>query len=209
MPTLKMPYGEVPVIILSAGIRRILSLAYLLVWTWEGHKSASRKIGKTPQSKIVFIIDEMEAHLHPSWQRVIVPALLDVVEVLEKHLEVQLIVATHSPLVLASVESIFSEEADKLFALDLVNQELEVKELQYIKYGSINSWLTSEVFDLKRPYSLGAEEALVAAKQIQLAENPDAKQIREISDRLAKFLPDLDPFWPRWRFFAEKHGVNI
>jgi len=209
MPTLKMPYGEVPVVLLSAGIKRILSMAYLLVWTWEGHKSASRKIGKTPQSKLVFIIDEMEAHLHPRWQRVIVPALLDVVQVLEKHLEVQLIIATHSPLVLASVEPIFSQGTDKLFALDLINQELDAKELQYMKYGSINSWLTSEVFDLKRPYSLEAEEALIAAKQVQIEENPDAERVQEISNRLAKYLPDFDPFWPRWRFFAEKHGVKL
>jgi AAA domain, putative AbiEii toxin, Type IV TA system len=209
MPTIKMPYGDVPVVLLSAGIKRILSMAYLLVWTWEGHKSASRKIGKTPQSKIVFIIDEMEAHLHPRWQRVIVPALLDVVKELSKQLEVQLIIATHSPLVLASVEPLFSDEADKLFALDLINQEVEAKELQYIKYGSINSWLTSEVFDLKRPYSVEAEEALIAAKQIQISDNPDAENVQKISDRLAKYLPDLDPFWPRWRFFAEKHGVKM
>ncbi len=209
MPTLKMPYGDVPVILLSAGIKRILSLAYVLVWTWEGHKSASRKIGKTPQSKIVFIIDEMEAHLHPRWQRVIVPALIEVVKELGKQLEVQLIIATHSPLVLASVEPIFSDEADKLFALDLINQELEAKELQYIKYGSINSWLTSEVFDLKRPYSVEAEGALIAAKQIQISDNPDTEKVQEISDQLARYLPDLDPFWPRWRFFAEKHGVKM
>ena len=70
-------------IFLSAGIKRILSLAYLLVWTWETHKEASKNIGRPPQSKIVFIIDEMEAHLHPQWQRVIVPALLDVIKELE------------------------------------------------------------------------------------------------------------------------------
>ncbi len=80
IPTLKLPYGEVPIILLSEGIKRILSFAYLLVWTWETHKEASKFIGKPLQSKIVFIIDEMEAHLHPRWQRIIVPALLDVVK---------------------------------------------------------------------------------------------------------------------------------
>lgn len=33
VPTLKMPYGWVPIVQASAGIQRVLSLAYLLVWS--------------------------------------------------------------------------------------------------------------------------------------------------------------------------------
>jgi hypothetical protein len=209
IPTLKFPYGEVPVLLLSAGIKRILSLAYLLVWTWEGHKTASKEIGKEPQSKIVFLIDEMEAHLHPQWQRIIVPALIDVIRILEELLDVQLIIATHSPLVMASVEPIFQEELDSLFTLDLVNQELEAKTIQYIKHGSINSWLTSDVFNLKRPYSVDAEKVLIDAKQLQLMDHPDPQKVREVSDRLAQYLPDIDPFWPRWKYFAERNGIDL
>ena len=209
MPTLKFPYDDVPVVLLSAGLKRILSIAYLLVWTWETHKEASQNIGKPPQSKIVFLIDEMEAHLHPRWQRIIVPALLDVVKELEKHLEVQLIIATHSPLILASTEPIFNENTDSLFTLDFINRELEIKEIQYMKYGSINSWLTSEVFDLKRAYSVEAENALVAAKSLQLEKQPDPTKVREVSLQLMESLPAIDPFWPRWKFFAEKNGVDL
>lgn len=208
IPQLKLPYDEVPITLLSAGIKRILSLAYLLVWTWETHKDASKIIGKPPQSKIVFVIDEMEAHLHPRWQRIIVPAILDVVTELEAALEVQLIIATHSPLIMASVEPIFDEQIDSLFTLDLIGQELEVKELAYTKYGSINSWLTSEVFDLKRAYSVEAEEALIKAKELQLASNPDPEAIEEVDILLAEHLPAIDPFWPRWRAFAERFGGN-
>jgi AAA domain, putative AbiEii toxin, Type IV TA system len=209
IPTIKMPYGDTPVVLLSAGIKRILSLAYLLVWTWEEHKAASKLIDKAPQSKLVFLIDEMEAHLHPQWQRVIVPALLDVIKILEQQLEVQLIIATHSPLVLASVEPLFQDKLDGLFTLDLVDQELVAKEVQYIKYGSINSWLTSEIFDLRRPYSVDAEQALVDAKQLQMAEHPDPQKIKEVSARLAQYLPAIDPIWPRWTFFAERNGVDL
>src|SRR5258708_3681421 len=199
IPTLKLPYGEVPIILLSEGIKRILSFAYLLVWTWETHKEASKFIGKPLQSKIVFIIDEMEAHLHPRWQRIIVPALLDVVKDIEKRLEVQLLIATHSPLVMASIEPIFEEGIDALYSLDLVNQELEAREIPYVKHGSINSWLTSEVFDLERAYSVDAERALIAAKNLQLSGNPDPEKVREISNQLIEHLPAIDPFWPRWK----------
>jgi hypothetical protein len=74
----------------------------------------------------------------------------------------------------------------------------------YIKYGSINSWLTSEIFDLRRPHSIDAEKALIDAKQLQMAEHPDPQKIKEVSTRLAQYLPNIDPIWPRWKFFAEK-----
>ena len=75
-PTLMMPYGqEVPVIHASAGMRRILALAYLLVWTWQEHLAACELTGNDPAREIIFLIDEVEAHLHPQCQRRIVPAL--------------------------------------------------------------------------------------------------------------------------------------
>jgi len=37
-PTLKMPYGhDVAVVHASAGMKRVIALAYLLVWTWQEH----------------------------------------------------------------------------------------------------------------------------------------------------------------------------
>lgn len=73
IPTIKMPYGEIPVLYASSGIRRILSLAYLLVWTWQEHKEAAKLRGQEPENRITFLIDEIEAHLHPAWQLLILP----------------------------------------------------------------------------------------------------------------------------------------
>jgi hypothetical protein len=73
----------------------------------------------------------------------------------------------------------------------------------------VNSWLTSEVFNLKRPYSVDAEKALIDAKQLQLMDNPDPDNVREASRRLAQYLPDIDPFWPRWKYFAERNGIDL
>jgi len=121
-PTLRMPYGqEVPLIHVSAGIRRIVTLAYLLVWTWQEHVAASALQGAPPTRQIIFLIDEIEAHLHPQWQRRIVPSLLDVMEALtgQHDVPVQLIAATHSPLVLASAEARFDPARDAVWELDL------------------------------------------------------------------------------------------
>jgi hypothetical protein len=65
------------------------------------------------------------------------------------------------------------------------------------------------VFDLKRAYSVDAENALIDAKKLQSVEQPDPEEVQEVSDRLIKYLPSLDPIWPRWKFFAEKHGVSL
>ena len=76
-PTLTMPYGQdVPVVHASAGMRRIIALAYLLVWSWKEHVIASRRLGDPPAHQIIFLIDEIESHLHPKWQRRIFDAVL-------------------------------------------------------------------------------------------------------------------------------------
>lgn len=120
IPTIKMPYGQsVPVLHASAGIRRIIALAYLLVWSWEEHKKASQLLDQATTSQVIFLIDEIEAHLHPKWQRRIIAALLGVMKNLAKKAEVQVITATHSPLVLASVEPFFDPKKDAWSDLDL------------------------------------------------------------------------------------------
>ena len=50
-------------------------------------------------SEGIVIIDEVETHLHPRWQREILPILLDVFP------KIQFFVATHSPQIISSVES--------------------------------------------------------------------------------------------------------
>jgi len=72
----------VPVLLASAGVQRIVAVAYVLVWAWFEHLANSDTIRKSPQRRLVFLIDEVEAHLHPRWQRVIVPALTDVINLL-------------------------------------------------------------------------------------------------------------------------------
>jgi hypothetical protein len=168
-PTLKMPYGQdVAVIHASAGMRRIIALAYLLVWTWQEHLAASELRGSAPAREIVFLIDEVESHLHPQWQRRIVPAMLEVMEVLTGTHEtaVQLIVATHSPLVLASTESYFMPENDAIWALDLVQGEVRLEATPWRRRGDANTWLSSPIFDLGEPRSIESERALEAARQL-------------------------------------------
>ncbi len=214
IPTIRHPYGEVPLIYASSSVRRIVALAYLLVWVWEEHKAQSDLIREPPQSKMGILVDEVEAHLHPQWQRVILPALLDVLDDLERFLEVQFLITTHSPLVMASIEPRFDLDRDRIFHLNLVPHGQSVGEVilecpTFALHGSADSWLTSDIFGLKQPRSPEAEQALKDAIELQMRDTVTTEEVREVSERLQKYLPSHDKFWPRWTFFAENHGVEL
>ncbi len=210
IPVLKHPYGEVPIVFASAGVRRIITLAYLIVWAWNEHKISYGLAREESPSNLVILVDEMEAHLHPKWQRSVLPALLDIKEELADDLQVQLMVATHSPIVTASIEPFFDEEKDKLFHLDLTtNGEVILDEKNFLIYGTFDSWLTSEVFELSQPKSREAEKAITEALALQQQETPDPNEVRRVSYDLQEYLAAADRFWPQWLYFAEQHGVDL
>ncbi len=198
-PTIRTSDGEdVPLVHASAGIRRIAALAYVLVWTWKGHMRASTQRGQTATVNIVFLVDEVESHLHPQWQRGVVPALLNVMSAmkLDSEVAVQLILATHSPLVLASMESFFDTEKDALFHLDLRDGVAVLEKLEWAKQGDATNWLVSESFGLKQARSLEAETAIEAAEEFMRSEGSRTRT--EIDEELRRVLAGHDDFWPRW-----------
>jgi len=209
IPTLKHPYGDVPILYESAGVRRIISLAYLIVWAWDEHRVYSKHARRDPQTRIVILIDEMEAHLHPQWQLVILPSILGVTEDLAPDLEAQYLIATHSPLIMASAEPLFDKDRDEQFHLDLEGGNVTLKELDFIRHGQVGSWLRSEVFDVTPTRSLEATEAIKRAVALQQKKEPTKEEVREASEDLVKYLTSGDEFWPRWLYFAEQHGVEI
>jgi hypothetical protein len=208
-PTLRMPYGqEVPVVHASAGMRRIIALAYLLVWTWQEHLAASTLRGSPPAREIIFLVDEVEAHLHPQWQRRIVPALLTVMGALtgDHDVKVQLVAATHSPLVLASTEPTFDPEQDAIWELDLVDGRVELEESPWRRYGDANAWLTSSVFGLEDTGSIQAEHAVQQALALLRARAPDPAEVERIDGLLRAALSDVNRFWVRWSEYRRSLG---
>jgi hypothetical protein len=215
LPSLRMPYGQdVPLIHASAGMRRIAALAYLLVWTWREHQLACERFRVNPAREIIFLIDEIECHLHPQWQRRIVPALLNVMNALTgtREVPVQLLAATHSPLVLASVEPDFDPESDCIWDFDLVEGEVRAQLYPWRRRGDVNSWLASDVFNLKEPVSVQAEEALglargflrATAMTLQPLTDEQNQQLQDIDAKLRASLSDVDPFWIRWSRFRDQ-----
>lgn len=201
-PVLTMPYGDVAYPHWSAGVRRIVSFAYLLVWTWYEHVQAALLRQEEPENRIVLIVDEIEAHLHPKWQRTILPALLLVVQELRKTVDVQLFAATHSPLILASLETHFNPQLDKLFSFDLHDNSIEFHDQPWAIHGDAVGWLTSDIFGLRQARSREGELAVEAAEAFMRGERDslpsELKTKDAIHQALLRALPGLDPFWPRW-----------
>jgi len=63
----------------------------------------------------IILIDEIDLHLHPKWQRMVVPRLLEVFQ------NCQFIVSTHSPHVLTHVQP------ESIFLLEWVEQNLTIQ----------------------------------------------------------------------------------
>lgn len=202
-PTLLIGNQTVPVALASAGVRRILALAYFLVWAWHEHRVAAQLLGKKAEDRFVILFDEPETHLHPRWQRTIVPSLLAAVDALrDKHgVHPQVMLATHSPLVAASLEPLFDANLDDLIHLDLKNGQIVIEQGCWATQGDVTNWLVSETFGLEQARSLEAEQAIEAAEAFmrgekQLPEGLDSK--KAIHSKLQKLLPAHDTFWPRW-----------
>ena len=204
----------VPIVHASAGVRRVAGLAYMLVWSWTEHLRASELLGVDRTEQIVLLVDELEAHLHPRWQRRIVPACLEAAKALTSSEEtgLQMLAATHSPLVLASLEPHFDEERDRLFHLDLHDGEVRLEAMPWAKQGDVLNWLVSESFGLRQARSLEAERAIEAAEAFMREDHEglqeDLRDADSIHAELRRVLAGHDPFWPRWVIRREQKSVT-
>ncbi|MDO5580592.1 MAG: AAA family ATPase [Planctomycetia bacterium] len=206
IPTLETSYGQVFVLHASSGVRRILGLAYLLTWAWKEHTVACDLLGEEKTPQITFLFDEVEAHLHPKWQRTIVPALLKVMEHISEGTDVQLITATHSPLVLASLEPFFDSRQDTWFDLNFSDSKVTLEKMVFEKHGDVSSWLTSPAFDLQNAGSVELENAFRDFENAITRDCITPESAKEFEKRFASLLDEADPFWIRWRYIAEKKG---
>ena len=167
VPQIRLRYGDIPIEHLSAGMKRILGIAYLLVWAWDEHVQAARLEGTAPATQIVLLIDEVEAHLHPKWQRMLVPALIEAAQSLaEEHLSVQLIATTHSPLVVASLEPHFDPDTDQLLHMGYEGDQVRAREISWANHGDASAWLESPAFELERSTNPELERVLEAARDV-------------------------------------------
>lgn len=210
IPSIHMPYAAaVPVLHAASGVRRVAGLAYMLLWSWNEHVRASELLGQQPTKTVVLLFDELESHLHPRWQRTILRSMLHVVEELHDQAKVQLIAATHSPMILASAEPVFDPHCDAWFDIDLVHKSVVLQPRPFVNRGDVSNWLTSDAFDLKQACSKEAEDAIEQAFAVLRDPKPTRRAVEDADQALRNArLPDIDPFWVRWGHFVETQLPN-
>jgi hypothetical protein len=105
---------KIPATWLSQGEQATVSwIADMIGWIFWNRKSPIQ----CKDMRAVVLIDELDLHLHPRWQRTLVSDLKALFP------NIQFIVTTHSPLILSGVE------ADEIIRLDL-NEEGEVDQVE-------------------------------------------------------------------------------
>ncbi len=130
---------KVPTIALSDGYRSVLALAGDIVW---------RLLLAFPESddplkeEGVVLIDELDIHLHPIWQRDIAFWLQ------EQFPHLQFIVATHSPLVASGA----GEDA-LTYRFFFNDGRTSVEKVENIAAMNVDRMLESKAFGLVSPYS--------------------------------------------------------
>ena len=90
------PDGDLPLDVLSQGTQSIIQFLARLIFGYAEYYDFPPDLEDKPG---ILIIDEIDAHLHPSWQRRIIPALTS-------HFpNLQIFCSTHSPLMLAGLKA--------------------------------------------------------------------------------------------------------
>lgn len=159
---------KVPTISLSDGYRSILALAGDLIW---------RLLLAFPESENpahedgVVLIDELDIHLHPLWQRDIPIKLRRVFP------NIQFIVTTHSPLVAAGA----GEDA---LTIKIIRDELGTTfhKIEDIHKYSVDKILTTEAFGLVSAYSPQTNEKMEIYTELYSKENKTAEEERSLAD---------------------------
>jgi hypothetical protein len=174
----------VPTIRLSDGFRSVIALAGDLIWRLL---QAFPDLADPTQASGVVLIDELDIHLHPSWQREISGWLQQVFP------NLQFFVATHSPLVATGA----GENALTL-RLEMLDGELNVTEIPYTDLAAdVDRTLRSPAFGLQSTYSPPTEKKIQRYHQLQKKKGHLIEEEEQEYEQLQLFMKDVQPFGDR------------
>ncbi len=167
---------EVSTIALSDGFRSIMALAGDLIW---------RLIEAFPESedalkeKGVVLIDELDIHLHPIWQRDIALKLQSIFP------NLQFIVATHSPLV-----ALGAGEKAVTYSFVKQGEKIEIQPIPDIYKYSVDEVLTSPAFNLVSEFSPQVQKKIERYEELKAIKKRDNAQGEEY-EQLTLFVRDI------------------
>ncbi len=143
---LKMNGEDLDFDVLPDGLRALISwIADLLgridLLKWQDDLPINEK-------NLILFLDEIEVHLHPAWQRKVLP----VVQKLFKNS--QIFVSTHSPFVVNSVDDAW------VYKLELENGKAKVRDVIRSEDGYSYETVLREIFDIDKRFGEKTQEKL-------------------------------------------------
>ena len=167
-PEFQTPDGVVPLNFLSQGTQSIVhTLAQLLI-AFAEYYGFPKKLEEQPG---ILIIDEIDAHLHPSWQRRFLPALT------RQFPNMQIFCSTHSPLVLGGLKAgqvqLLRREPD---------QTISVSTNEYDIVGWTVDEVLRNILDVTTPTDLSTEKMLQRLQALQSRQRLTAKDKLELAN---------------------------
>jgi predicted ATP-binding protein involved in virulence len=103
----------------------------------------------------ILFLDEIEVHLHPAWQRKILP------EVQKLFKNAQIFISTHSPFVVGSVEDAW------VYKLKLENGNSKVVEVVESNEGLSYKAIVREIFGIDSSFSVEVEQDLAMFRELR------------------------------------------
>ena len=162
---------KVPTIALSDGFRSILALAGDLVWRLiEAFPESSNPLEEAG----VVLIDELDIHLHPTWQREISGLLQTTFP------NLQFIMATHSPIIAAGV----GEDAVS-YRFYFKDGNIQIDQIKNIAAFNVDKILKSNAFGLVSEYSLETQQKLNRYYALKRKKKKDLTKDEQMELRLA------------------------
>jgi len=130
-----------------------------------------REEAALPDRKPTIVIDEVELHLHPTWQRVVVPRLLQAFP------NCQFVITTHSPQVIGSVD------VESLFILE----DFEVRPAVHPTKGRDSNAILEEVMGATSRDPETETELDQAARLVEVGPEGDAKEaVEHLAERFGE-----------------------
>jgi energy-coupling factor transporter ATP-binding protein EcfA2 len=160
--------GEVPIDQLSQGMGSILGwMGPMLQRMYEVHRDAENP----ERERALVLVDEIDAHLHPEWQRRIVGTLKNYFP------NVQIVATTHSPLVVSSLKS----KNIIPIARDKKTRKLEIQHLDYeIKGWRPDQVLVEPLFGLQMAREPETEQMIMRYTELSTKEGLSKVEEREL-----------------------------
>lgn len=86
----------------------------------------TEELNKESNKSLIILIDEVDLYLHPQWQKEYINIMLDFLPKIFNHKEIQLIITSHSPIIVSDIPStniVFLRKEDSLTKVVEINSE--------------------------------------------------------------------------------------